>query len=58
MNAEKFNHTIEDEFRLLFIHGLLHLNGFDHEIDNGEHRYERKLIKKFNLPNSLIVRNI
>ena len=43
---------------LLFIHGLLHLNGFDHEIDNGEQRQkEEELIKKFDLPDSLIVRN-
>ncbi|WP_193228465.1 rRNA maturation RNAse YbeY, partial [Aliarcobacter butzleri] len=47
-----------EEFTLLFIHGLLHLLGFDHEIDNGEHRLkEEELIEKFKLPSSLIVRN-
>lgn len=56
--ALEFNHSIEDEFKLLFIHGLLHLLGYDHEVDNGEHRKkEEELIKKFNLPSSLIVRN-
>ena len=56
--AKEYNHSLEDEFTLLFIHGLLHLIGFDHEIDNGEHRKkEEELIKKFNLPKSLIVRN-
>ncbi|WP_424687389.1 rRNA maturation RNase YbeY [Halarcobacter ebronensis] len=56
--AKEYNHSFEDELKLLFIHGLLHLVGFDHEIDNGEHRQkEEELIKKFNLPNSLIVRN-
>lgn len=56
--ALEFNHSIEDEFKLLFIHGLLHLLGYDHEVDNGEHRQkEEELIKKFNLPSSLIVRN-
>lgn len=56
--ALEFNHSIEDEFKLLFIHGLLHLLGFDHEVDDGEHRKkEEELIKKFNLPSSLIVRN-
>jgi len=56
--AKEYNHTIEDEFHLLFIHGLLHLLGFDHEIDNGEHRKkEEELIQKYNLPQSLIVRN-
>lgn len=56
--AKEYNHSFEDELKLLFIHGLLHLVGFDHEVDNGEHRQkEEELIKKFNLPNSLIVRN-
>jgi probable rRNA maturation factor len=56
--AKEYGHTFDDEFKLLYIHGLLHLAGYDHECDNGEHREEEeKLIKKFNLPNSLIVRN-
>jgi len=56
--SKEYNHSLNDEFTLLFIHGLLHLLGFDHEIDNGEHRVkEEELIKEFNLPNSLIVRN-
>lgn len=56
--AKEYGHTQEEEFSLLFIHGLLHLLGFDHEIDSGEHRTkEEELIKQFNLPNSLIVRN-
>ncbi len=56
--AKEYNHSIQDELSLLFIHGLLHLVGYDHEIDNGEHRKkEEEIITKFNLPNSLIVRN-
>lgn len=56
--AKEFNHSFEDELKLLFIHGLLHLLGFDHEVDTGEHRQkEEELIKKYNLPNSLIIRN-
>jgi len=55
--AKKFGHSFNDEISLLFIHGLLHLIGYDHETDNGEMRKkEKKLIKKFNLPKSLIVR--
>ena len=55
--AKEFGHTNSDELSLLFIHGLLHLVGFDHEVDNGEMREEEaKLIKEFNLPKSLIVR--
>jgi probable rRNA maturation factor len=56
--AKELKHSIQDELTLLFIHGLLHLLGYDHEIDNGEHREkEEELIKKYKLPNSLIVRN-
>lgn len=56
--AKELNHSFEDELKLLFIHGLLHLLGFDHEVDSGEHRKkEEDLIKKYNLPNSLIIRN-
>ncbi|MCP4969676.1 MAG: rRNA maturation RNase YbeY [Arcobacter sp.] len=56
--AKEYNHSFENELKLLFIHGVLHLIGFDHEIDNGEHRKkEEELIKKYNLPNSLIIRN-
>lgn len=56
--AKEFNHSFDDELKLLFIHGLLHLNGYDHEVDNGEHRQkEEEMIKKYSLPNSLIVRN-
>ena len=56
--AKEYGHTKEEEFSLLFIHGLLHLLGYDHEVDEGEHRdKEEELIKTFNLPNSLIIRN-
>ena len=55
--AKIYDHSIDDEFALLFIHGLLHLLGYDHECDNGEQReLEKKLIKQYNLPKSLIVR--
>ena len=55
--AEEFSHSQNDEFSLLFIHGLLHLLGYDHEVDNGEMRAkEEELINKFKLPKSLIVR--
>ena len=55
--ADELGHSIDDELTLLFIHGLLHLLGHDHEVDNGEMREEEeRLIKKFNLPLSLIVR--
>lgn len=56
--AKEYGHSFNEEFSLLFIHGLLHLLGYDHEVDNGEHREkEEELINQFNLPKSLIVRN-
>ncbi len=55
--AKELKHKQSDELALLFIHGLLHLLGYDHEIDNGQMREkELELIEKFNLPKSLIVR--
>lgn len=29
--AKKYNHSLKKELRLLFVHGLLHLAGFDHK---------------------------
>lgn len=55
--SSKYNHKINDEITLLFIHGLLHLLGYDHEIDNGQMRAkEREIVEYFKLPTSLIVR--
>jgi len=55
--SKEFKHSSQDEFSLLFIHGILHLLGFDHEKDNGEMRIrEKELIEMFDLPQSLIIR--
>ena len=55
--AQKLQHSEQEEFTLLFIHGLLHILGFDHEVDNGEMREkESAIITNYNLPKSLIVR--
>jgi len=55
--AEELKHTDSDELALLFIHGLLHILGYDHETDSGEMREKEALIiQRFNLPKSLIVR--
>ena len=57
--ALEFGHSREEEITLLFIHGLLHLLGYDHEIDNGDMRAkEEALIHQYALPSSLIVRTI
>jgi len=57
--SNELGHSKNEEFTLLFLHGLLHILGYDHECDNGEMREkEKEIIKKFSLPKSLIVRNI
>lgn len=55
--AQELGHTSEEEITLLFIHGLLHLLGYDHEVDSGKMREkEEALIQAHHLPKSLIVR--
>ena len=55
--ANRYGHTPQEELALLFIHGLLHLLGYDHETDQGQMRAkEKELIEKFSLPKSLIIR--
>ena len=56
--SKELGHTKQEELTLLFIHGLLHLLGFDHETDDGRMREKEKaLIEAWHLPESLIVRN-
>jgi probable rRNA maturation factor len=55
--AQEFGHTDQEELTLLFIHGLLHLIGFDHETDEGQMRHKEEIIiNAWHLPKSLIVR--
>ncbi|MDY0116524.1 MAG: rRNA maturation RNase YbeY [Sulfurimonadaceae bacterium] len=57
--AKEHGHSVKDEYTLLFIHGLLHLLGFDHETDDEEMRKEEeRLVEHYNLPKSLIVRTV
>ncbi len=57
LKSQQFCHSKDDEIALLFIHGALHILGYDHEKDSGEMREkECEIILKFNLPKSLIVR--
>jgi probable rRNA maturation factor len=55
--AAEFGHSIEDELRILMLHGLLHLAGMDHEIDAGEMaRAEVRWRKRLQLPPGLVER--
>lgn len=55
--AKLYGHSEASEMALLFIHGLLHILGYDHETDEGQMREKEALIiKAFKLPKSLIVR--
>jgi probable rRNA maturation factor len=49
-NALRFGRTLEDEMRILILHGILHLMGYDHETDTGQmERRERRLRRALGL---------
>jgi probable rRNA maturation factor len=55
--AVEQGHTLSVEIKVLILHGLLHLAGYDHEADEGEMaRRERLLRTKLRLPPGLIER--
>jgi probable rRNA maturation factor len=48
--AKKNGRSLSNELRVLILHGVLHLLGYDHETDRGEmDRIERKLRRRFGL---------
>jgi probable rRNA maturation factor len=56
-NAAQLAHSAADEVKILTLHGILHLAGFDHERDNGAMaRKESALRRKLGLPTALIER--
>jgi probable rRNA maturation factor len=55
--AREFNHALLDELRILRLHGVLHLLGYDHATDRGKMaRAEQKWRGVFQLPCGLIER--
>jgi probable rRNA maturation factor len=56
-NARRLGHPVADEIRILALHGMLHLAGYDHERDSGVMaRKEMLLRKRLGLPLGLIER--
>jgi probable rRNA maturation factor len=49
-NARGFGRPFDDEMRILILHGMLHLMGYDHEADEGQmDRRERQLCRELGL---------
>jgi probable rRNA maturation factor len=56
-NAGRLGHAVAEEIKILTLHGVLHLAGYDHENDDGEMaRKEQKLRIALGLPIGLIER--
>jgi probable rRNA maturation factor len=56
-NAQRYGHSLVNELKILVLHGMLHLAGYDHESDNGRMaRTEARLRSQLKLPASLIDR--
>ena len=57
-NARELGHTTGEEVKILVLHGLLHLRGYDHERDHGHDGAARKSIARaLGLPSGLIERS-
>ena len=56
-NARLYQHAPAQELKILILHGMLHLAGFDHERDRGQMaRKEERLRRELNLSDGLIRR--
>ena len=58
-NACSLGHSTSEEIKILILHGMLHLAGYDHETDSGRMaRLERRLRQQLGLPGSLTERHL
>ena len=59
IQAADHGHSLQMEVKVLILHGLLHLAGYDHERDRGQMRRRESLLRKqFDLPAGLVERNL
>jgi probable rRNA maturation factor len=57
-NSTRLGHSLGQEVKILMLHGVLHLAGYDHERDNGAMaRQEARLRRALKLPTSLTERS-
>jgi probable rRNA maturation factor len=45
-NALRFDRTLDREMRILILHGVLHLMGYDHETDQGQMTRRENLLRR------------
>jgi probable rRNA maturation factor len=57
-NARRFSRSLPVEMRILMLHGMIHLAGFDHETDRGQmDRLEKRLRRRLGVAGRLGARN-
>jgi probable rRNA maturation factor len=45
-NAARFGRTFDAEMRILILHGILHLMGYDHETDTGQMERRERILRR------------
>ncbi len=56
-NGTALGHGLQQEIQILLLHGMLHLAGYDHEVDSGQMSRKEELLRgRLGLPGTLILR--